>query len=1459
MSKLTGETINQNIERQYVSGACITCPCNGKSIKFSSFKGHKKSQQHKKYIAERIASGQSQVMVSKVTPSNLRVLSDLIESIKEHPTIESLLSTCSSDDNNKEKGLMYQAICNIMVKCGVVYDNKYAKHMKGNLRINDYKQVIDLKRYMDETCINNSNADGPSDVTLKFNNTWGFTSVKYINEDAHGEFLKMFGVSDILSLSDNYKNKLIIVFGKDKKKIQQRLDHAHLSEDIKNKIHMYGIAEMNTRYTLFTEYLNKYHITRETINQYFSISKRTFKCRFHQDLFTRMTIEKYNDGHRTFLFGWKPRSGKTYGCGNVILEMLKIKGKLNVMIVTPAPSETISQFVDMFHKYVEFERFNIINIREVNKSGKSALKSIKVLPNVNNIIVVSKQWIDGYTGTQKVDFGINFDVLVFDEMHFTGTTQMSKNIINSYCNEHTLKLFLTATYIKPLKTYEIEDSCCYYWSVEDEMLCKSRNVDKLCELHGETVKLVLGENYEEKLAQYDKMPDMRIMTYLFKQTEYEDILRKTANSEYGYSMSTLFSLNQTAHSGTFNFPNEVKRILELMSGSNRETDYPNGDLSMFGRIKNSSHSHNGRTLNGEFTTQLWFLPFGCGMKINEVSIEMKRMMSSDRVLKNYDIWILNGETKDQRELKTQIKNKENTARENGKDGLIILLGKMCVLGITLKYADIVVLFNDTESGDEITQMMYRCMNESNKHKPFGYVIDMSLSRVVTTTLEYASVRQVPGSKGDKIEYLIKNNLINIDNDLIDTHTLTKSDIITRLTDIWRQHSTDNIERSLKKLTDGMSEFAQLKNDARFVELVKQSCVCSISSSDVRETLHIDMNDESDEQTIQSGSTIHRVTVPNEPNTTHSTTAETTNEIDVDKQIKFLNQAIPDMVICMTMLVYLKLTDGMPTEINLLHNHVREDAELLTTICEKLNKWHFTKDIEYVFNDTYIIHLMNIISFGPETVKIQDNINDVIFEIKDNMKSLINEPQKLIQYVNAVMSPRNIEKKTYGEVFTPLKLVNEMLNRLDDVYIKTYKTRIFSNPSLKWFDPANGIGNFAIVLFYKLMDGLREVIPHDQQRKHHILEQMLYVSELNPANNYIYRMIMNANGQYKLNINEGDSLKLDVNERWGIDKFDAVIGNPPYQEDFSNTADPHAKPLYHKFVMRYIEHARMLTFIIPSKWFSSQDKQLLMFKNLMFESGKLVYLTHYENAKSIFHGVDIKGGVCHFLYDEMFIGKCTFNNITVCTDFDIPVKTTNVNLVRIIQNVCNICGSLSSLYRNQSEFGIKSNEEKVIFTLPTHLTNAQHMYYKCVVSSKNKTFKESKSSVPIGYISKTHVDKYRSFWKVITYSASFSGSSGFGKRFIGDPNTLYNKSCISFSTRSQEEAQSLFSYMNTKFVNFMLSLRKSTHNITNKKIVSWIPLVPLDRKWTDEDVFNHFNLPFDIRTIINNAHINYEKY
>ena len=89
------------------------------------------------------------------------------------------------------------------------------------------------------------------------------------------------------------------------------------------------------------------------------------------------------------------------------------------------------------------------------------------------------------------------------------------------------------------------------------------------------------------------------------------------------------------------------------------------------------------------------------------------------------------------------------------------------------------------------------------------------------------------------------------------------------------------------------------------------------------------------------------------------------------------------------------------------------------------------------------------------------------------------------------------------------------------------------------------------------------------------------------------------------------MTLNIKKEFGIDKFDIIIGNPPYNKDFKGK-NGYASPIIHDFIEKYIDY---LSFIVPSRWFLSRRPPFI--STLLLK----------EILKS---NVDIKGGLLEWV-------------------------------------------------------------------------------------------------------------------------------------------------------------------------------------------------------------------------------------
>ena len=119
---------------------------------------------------------------------------------------------------------------------------------------------------------------------------------------------------------------------------------------------------------------------------------------------------------------------------------------------------------------------------------------------------------------------------------------------------------------------------------------------------------------------------------------------------------------------------------------------------------------------------------------------------------------------------------------------------------------------------------------------------------------------------------------------------------------------------------------------------------------------------------------------------------------------------------------------------------------------------------------------------------------------------------------------------HGEVFTPEYLIKEMCLSLPE--------ETWSNPNFRFLDPCCGKGNMPIILIQGLMNGLKEQIPNDYERYKNVIENQIYMCELQKESAQIINSIFNIENAFELNLYIGNFLTMPN------DFFDL-----PYQERF----------------------------------------------------------------------------------------------------------------------------------------------------------------------------------------------------------------------------------------------------------------------------------------------------------------------
>lgn len=308
------------------------------------------------------------------------------------------------------------------------------------------------------------------------------------------------------------------------------------------------------------------------------------------------------------------------------------------------------------------------------------------------------------------------------------------------------------------------------------------------------------------------------------------------------------------------------------------------------------------------------------------------------------------------------------------------------------------------------------------------------------------------------------------------------------------------------------------------------------------------------------------------------------------------------------------------------------------------------------------------------------------------------------------------------------------------------------------------------------------------------------------------------------------------------KFDVIVGNPPYQ--LGSDGGTRDMPIYNKFVDQAKKMSpRFLSMIIPARWMAG-GLGLSDFRREMLEDRRMRKLVDYERMDQVFPGVDFEGGVCFFLWERDYNGPCEVT--TVCGDETIGPVERNLSeydvLVRdfraleILRKILLFKEpSLSDVLSARTAFGIVSNfsgyrEQKKSGDIRYYATSPRGRVKAWIAKSEVKMNHES--------IAK---------WKAMVPSAY--GERGarpamvLGPSFVAINPSVCTQSFLFVCVDSREQAESIASYYRTRFLRFLVSLRKITQHTTRESYV-WVPQQKWNRKWTDEALYKKYNLTRD---------------
>ena len=465
-----------------------------------------------------------------------------------------------------------------------------------------------------------------------------------------------------------------------------------------------------------------------------------------------------------------------------------------------------------------------------------------------------------------------------------------------------------------------------------------------------------------------------------------------------------------------------------------------------------------------------------------------------------------------------------------------------------------------------------------------------------------------------------------------------------------------------------------------------------------------------------------------------------------------------------------------------------------------------------------------------------------------------------------------------EVFTPPEVATAMLDMLPQ--------DLFSDPNTTFLDPSTKSGVFLREIVKRLLAGLEDQIPDLQTRLDHIMHEQVFGIAITEMTSLLARRSVYCskypNSKYSVSLFndiQGNIRFKNTQHQWqngkcawcgasekeykrenGLEthayefvhtkkleeifgmKFDVIIGNPPYQiSDGGGLGGSSAKPIYNLFVDQAKRlNPRFLVMIIPSRWFAG-GKGLDTFRDNMIGDSKIRIMHDFMDAADCFPGVEIKGGVCYFLWDRDNPGDCriiTHKDGNVISDSIRPFKEPGSDVFIRYNEAVSIYRKVASFSEKPFSDYVSTRQPFGFSTLKEHAKSSE--YNVLLYQRGGTTYCRAKD------ITRNHewVDAHK-----VLISKAYNAGDTFphqviNKPFIANEHSACTETYLVLGPfASNTECANVISYIQTKFFRLLVLLRKSSQNAA-KGVYDFVPVQDFSKPWSDEELYAKYGISED---------------
>lgn len=1164
------------------------------------------------------------------------------------------------------------------------------------------------------------------------------------------------------------------------------------------------------------------------------------------------TVKHFKKSSR-MLWNAKMRFGKTLSA----LEVVRRMDFERTVLITHRPVVDDGWYEDFKKIFTKEDKYRYgskksgIEISELEKTFKKDKKHYIYFASIQDLR--GSKIVGGKFEKNDDVFNIDWNCVIIDEAHEGTTTKLGEEVklLLFKEKEGTKLLELSGTPFNILENYDDESSV-YTWDYVMEQKAKR-----------EWEETHFGDSNP-----YSDLPEMNMLTYNLGKA-----LKSDGSNDKAFNFSEFFRTNEN---GNFEHESDVFSFLNLLTKKSDESFYP-------------FSSDEYRNL---FHHTLWMVP---GVK---EALALQHLMQKHPVFQTFEIVNVAGDG-DPEDPTGEALAAVKTAIENaGEDGYTITLscGKLTT-GVSVPEWTAVFMLSGsyTTKASGYLQTIFRVQTPCNKYgktKTQAYVFDFAPDRTLKMVVASVALSAKAGKTkiDDRIrlgEFLNFCPVIGIEGSTMKPY---------QVGGLLQELKSSYAERAVTKGFDD----ARIYND----ELLKLSSVELQKFKDLQAIIgetkannsggKIDVNaqglteEEYENLEKQKSQKEKRILSPEEE--------EAKKKIQEAKKIsQAAISVLRGISIRMPLLIYGargKNGDEIPVDEDIT---LKKFVELVDeTSWEEfmprgVTKENFADFEKYYDEDVFIAAGRRIRNLVIEADKL--SITERVRKIAE-IFSYFRNPDK-----ETVLTPWRVVNMHLGDClggysFFDADYEKPLVENEETHFIQidgvTEKT--LSNPDAKILEINSKTGLYPLYCAYSIFRAKKEF--HSERTEESLwnetIEENIFVICKTPMAKAITQRTLCGFTNTKINAhafehlvnvlkNKSGSFVKDITSKnfWkkgdGNMEFDAIVGNPPYQENISNNEgnDSLSRQVYPDFIKNSILiGANFISLITPSRWFTAdaQDNSFPKLREFLKKHNHIKLIVHFANNKDVFNNVLIAGGVNYFLYDKNYSGNVLFieKNGKKEIKSERPLFENGLNIVISMKIMVDVLRkisesknfvSLTSIIKGRNAFGVVGKDiKKISKTEPfENSVKLQCAYEEIRYIARDKITK----NIDL-------VDKYKVFTSKGNGGAGTLGDDKkvaiLGKPFFADKNSACTDSLIPLgSFDKKEEALNLQKYMNTKFLRFVVGILKTSQNVS-QNVYQFVPLQDFtnnsDIDWSkslseiDLQLFDKYQLSEEERKYIN---------